>query len=177
MVKKYKIPIKEAVGQNQLNGTYKVSFDINIAPEDNIFVTDIIQSIAEVFDINTVQKIAHIDLEKIGIENNHKLKVGDLVQLVENIQLEVEILENDGYYIIGKQKETTRSLGKTIVELPKNATAYVNKVGKDEVELIDFDCTIIVPLVDEETDEVENTYVNIEQITLPLYQVEKVEEK
>jgi len=177
--RKFKIPLNEATGKKPLDGVYKISFDISVTPEDEILVTDIIQAIAEGFDGHSViQKIAHVDVEKLNKQSPHgtSLKVGDVVRIVDDVQLKTEILDDNDFYIIGKAKSTMRSLGEMNVTILKNSTAVVNKITKDAVELIDFDCSVVVPLQDEETDELENTHVNLECVDLPLYNVEKLEE-
>jgi hypothetical protein len=174
-----KLPKKELLGEKQLDGVYKVSFNIEVSTSDDLFIDDLTQALANGFDDSTVlPKISNLDLEKLNKDGSLKskdLQVGDIVRLTTDTKINANILYDDGYYVIGKETETTESLGEMSVILKAGSHAVVNQITKEGIELIDFDSCVEVPLMDPETDEINTTQVNVDLITLEDVNLERVE--
>jgi len=174
MNKKLKIPFKELIGEKPLCGNYRVSFEIEINEDDDLHVDDLAQTIATGFEgQSTLNKIAHLDFEKI--EYNPDIKVGDRVILTKAIQIEASVVDHEHYYTIEKEP-TENMLGTMTIELPKGSQAIVNKIGEDKIELIDFDNTVTVPIQNIETEEIEDSIVNVDFAAVDKNAVEKMEE-
>jgi hypothetical protein len=181
MINKFKLPLSESSGSKSLNGAYKVSFDINISSDDKILIDDLTQAIASGFEDSIIlAKISHLDFEKVNKDGSVKqvkpVKVGDVVRLINDIEIVATILYDEGYYTIGKETLTTQNLGEMEVVLTKDSTAIVNQIIKEGVELIDFDSSVTVPLEDPETSEICDSQVNIDLVTLDTTDVEAVED-
>lgn len=180
-IKKYKIPMDELAGKSNLVGSYRISFDINISAEDEIGISDVAQGLAEGFEESPVlNAIANLDIEKLSKEGKilpKLLKVGDLIELTQAITLKAAIFEEDGNYVIGKRHDWSIEVSdSTEITLPEASRAVVNRVYSDKVELVELDTYITASLFDDEIQEVVETPVNVDLISVDLNSVQRVEE-
>ncbi len=181
MSKKHKIPIKEATGEKKLSGSYLISFRLDkISEQDSIIISDIIEGLARTFEhSNSLPKISHLDIEKTdvnGIPLSQKpLKAGDYVKLNQSIELNAQISEEDGTYIVGS-KLSTNIIGEIKFTLSEDSQALINEVKGDEVELIDFDSVATVSLLDQETELEEEVTVNIDSVKIKKEYLDKIGE-
>ena len=181
MTKKYKIPIKEASGEQNLSGSYHVSFRLdNISEQDQIVVSDIIEGLARTFEhSNGLPKLSHLDIEKTdksGTPLSQKpLKAGDSVKLNSEITITAQLSEENGSYVVGSKLKAD-SLGEIQFTLSEDMQALVNAVKEDDIELIDFDSPITIPLLDQETEVEEDVIVSIDSLKIKKEYLDKIGE-
>ncbi len=181
MAKKFKIPIKEATGEKNLEGSYLISFKLkDISVEDNIIISDIIEGLARGFEQSTaLHKISQIDLEKTDASgtplSQKPLKVGDFVSLNKDIVIKTQIAKEKDYYVVGS-RTATKKVADVELRLPADSHAVINSLKEETVELIDFNSAIAVSLIDPETNEPEDVWINIDAVTIKKEDLDKIGE-
>lgn len=166
----FKVPSDELTGEANLNGRYRVSFDINIAEDDCLGLSDIVQSIAAGFgDDATLYKLSNISLEKVTKEGTTDLtprtfKTGDLVCIAQDVSVTVALSHTNGLYIVGAKSLSAEPLGDIDITIPKGTHARVNQVTAEEIELIDFDTTLETPLMDDETGDFKAVPISLDSV-------------
>lgn len=169
-----KLPFSEASGKKPLQGTYKVSFTINVDSEDKIYTSDFGLFITDGFGESLVEKVASLDVEKIYKRATVELKPGDLVYLNRDVEVKAMVVKDDnGIYCVG-------SVGHPVCEnyaltFPRGIVAAVNKVAEGQVELLSFDNIIEAAFINPETDEPFWEAVRIDRIAVDLDAVGKIE--
>lgn len=169
-----KLPFSEASGKKCLNGTYKVSFTINVDSEDNILASDFGLFITQGFGENLVDKVAALDVEKMYKTANVELKPGDLIYLNRDIEVRANVVkDNNGILCIG-------SLGEPVCEnyrlvFPRGIVAEVNKVAEGQAELLSFDNLIEASFINPETDEPFWENIRVDKIAVDLDVIEKID--
>lgn len=168
-----KLPFNEASGKKPLNGTYKVSFTINVNSEDDVLASDIGLFLSQGLGDSLIEKVASVDVEKIYKIAKVELKPGDLIYLNKDVNVKATVVKNtDGIYCVG-------SMGEPVCEeysllLQRGLVAEVNKVVEGQAELIGFENDIEASFVNPETDEPFNEYVRIDLVAVDLDAVEKI---
>jgi hypothetical protein len=166
------LPLDE---KKPLNGKYKVSFDVEVNNGDDLTVTDIVQAIASGFEESPVlSKIANLNFTQYIQPTT--LKIGDIVIVKEEVKITANILEEDGYYVVGELTDKTNLVGEMCISVPAGSKATVNQIVSNGVELVEFDMTTYAPLQDPETYDIVDTPVILESITLNPDILEKVDE-
>lgn len=144
-----KLSFEELSGVRQLNGTYKVSFEISISETENTDVSDVVQSIAAGFEGQDAQSsISHVDMEKV-VEIPLEVKAGDMVVFSEDVKVTATVAYDHNLYIVGSSSESAEVLGDVEMTIPHGIKAIVNRVSENEVELIEFDNVLTAELPDE----------------------------
>jgi hypothetical protein len=173
----------EALGPTPLNGSYKVSFNLSLSELDGLSVSDVAQALAEGFgDGDILGKVSDLGIEKIVKEGAPvtpvTLKVGDLVGILSDTSIVATILEENGLYRIGASTDASTVIGEASVTIESGSMGYVNKISEDgtTVEVIDLDREVYAPLLDSETDEPLHTFVCVDNISIPIEAVVKLEE-
>lgn len=174
-----KIPLNEILGHNTLRGRYKVSFVLNVSEDDDISISDITQAIAAGFnESKLLQRISKLDLEKVDKEGNlltSSFKVGNKVRLKNDITVKCQVSYESPNYIIGSKNEDADPLGEIETTINQGMIATVNQIDGDDVELIDFESIVMVPLKDSDSLEIVPTVANIDSITISKKNLEKVD--
>lgn len=166
----YKIPWDELSGEKNLKGTYKVTFFVDIADDDQMSIDDLHQAIASSVSGDPVlYKIAKLDLEKTDKEGKAlppqaEYKVGDIVIITEDVELTAKIEDYEGRYVVGAKNLVTAPVGDGILVVPQGIRATINKIDGDQVELIDFDSTMSASLQNVETEETSDVLVNVDSV-------------
>ena len=170
-----KLPFSEASGKKPLNGSYKVSFLINIDSEDGILASDFGLFLSQGFGENSLlEKVSALDVEKIYKVAKVELKSGDLVYLNQDIDIKAAIVkDSNGIYCVG-------SLGESICDeyslpLQRGLVAEVNSIKEGQAELIGFDNLIEASFINPETDEPFWENIRIDKIAIDLDAVEKID--
>jgi hypothetical protein len=166
----YKIPWDELSGESNLKGTYKVTFLVNISKEDEVSIDDLRQSIASSFAGDPVlEKTAKLDLEKTdetgaSLPTEPKFQVGDVVVVKEDVTISAEIERHESLYIVGAKSLSTEKLGEGTIIIPAGATARINSIDGDQVELIDFENVVSASLMNRDTGALEDLVVNVDSV-------------
>ena len=161
-----------------LKGTFKVSFNIEIEPEDALNLSDLSFMLAEGVGENLASKVSHLSVEKIdktGKSNPKIFKIGDKVQILKDIKIKASIYEESGYIFIGQPTESANMIGEQDVTIQAGSTGYVNKNRDENIQIIDLDLPVVASLIDVDTDELIEAKVNVDFITLSSDLVEKVD--
>jgi len=178
----HKIPWDELSGESNLNGTYKVTFLLDVTENDELSISDLHETIASGFSGDKVlNKISRLDLEKTDKQGNvinlsGNFKVGDSVVIKEDIEMEAELEYHEGNYIVGAKGLETEKLGKVHIFIPQGFKAKINQVANNEVELIDFDTAISVPLKNSDTGQIEDVFVNLDSVIFSNKYIEHLED-
>lgn len=166
----YKIPRNELSGEENLKGTYKVTFLVEISDDDQMSIDDLHQAIASSVSGDPVlYKIAKLDLEKTDKEGTAlplptDFKVGDSVIITQDVEITAKIEVHNGHAIVGAKNLVTEAAGEGILLIPEGTKARINKIDGNEVELIDFETTMSASLGNLETGEYEDISVNVDSI-------------
>lgn len=166
----YKVPSDELTGDSNLNGRYRISFNVDITEDDCIALSDIVQSIVAGFEENPVlYKISDIGLEKINKEGQPDLtpktfKAGDLVTLKQDVTIKVALSTYEGLYIVGAKSLAAEPLGEIDITIPQGTQATVNQVTGEGIELIDFDHALESSLMNPETGDFEAVTINLDSV-------------
>ena len=173
----HRLPWEELSGEKNLEGKYKVSFDIEISADDDINVGDFHNVIASSFSGSDVlNKISKLDLEKADLKQD--LKVGDTVRIIDSIEVEAELEYYGGHLIVGWKGDNAgikpNKLGKIKIQIPKNTIAVVGEISGNEVELTEFEQPFNVSLKNNFTETIEDTLININSIIITNKYVTKV---
>lgn len=171
------LPHKEASGKSPLNGTYKVSFNVDVETGDEFSLSDLAQVISTGFGEGLMDRVSHLKVEKMAKEGAIPLKAGDTVYLTRTIKVSAQILDDNGYFFVGSSTEDSREMGTQEITLTEGSTGIVNQVKDGKVEIIDLDRTSFAELVDPETNDFFEDAVNIDLIAIDLDAVEKVTEE
>jgi hypothetical protein len=140
------VPLNEEA-KVPLEGSYKVSFILNVTKDDNILASDVAQSIGSGFEGKILNKVSELKVDKI--EKTTALRAGDKVCLQNDIELTAAIYcDAFGNHFIGDQ-EDAENLGKQTVILKSGCQAIVNKVIGEKVELIELDIPVTASFEDE----------------------------
>jgi hypothetical protein len=163
--------------KEKLSGLYRVSFDLEIPKDSEVTVTDVVQSVINGFEDPVLSSIANLKVDKV--EKNAQvpgvnLKTGDLVRFIRPVKVKATIINDNGYYTIAQPVEGSEIVGETEVELPIGCQATINYVEGNDVELIEFDTVVTVPLNDVDTDEIVATPIGIDFLKLKAEDVVKV---
>jgi hypothetical protein len=168
-----KLPFSEASNRKTLNGTYKVSFTINVSSEDDVLASDIGLFLSQGLGDSLIEKVSNVDVEKIYKVAKVELKPGDLVYLNQDVNVKAMVVKDgNGIYCVG-------SIGTPVCDeynlpLQRGFVAEVNSVKEGQAELIGFDNVIEGSFIDSETDEPFNAYVRVDKIAVDLDIVEKI---
>ena len=164
--------------ESNLNGLYKISFDIEIEANDALSISDLAQSLTEgILSEELAAKVSHLTMEKIekhGKTEPKVLKVGDKVQVLSDLNLDAEIYHDDGYVFIGNPSDISERVVTESVSITVEAGSigYVNKINKDgSLEIVDMD----KPYVNTLWQEIGIDVVNIDLITVTADQIEKID--
>jgi hypothetical protein len=169
-----KLPVSEAAGKKCLNGTYKVSFTINVNSEDNVHASEVGLFLTQGLGDSLIEKVSSVDVEKIYKTANVELKPGDVVYLTQDVDVKATVVkDSSGIYCVG-------SLGEPICEeynipLQRGLVAEVNSIKEGQAELIGFENDIEASFIDAETDEPFNAYVRIDKISVDLDVIDKID--
>ena len=168
-----KLPFSEASGRKTLNGTYKISFLINIDSEDCVLSSDVGLFLSSGIGEQLLEKVSNVNVEKIYKIASVPLKPGDLVYINRDIMVNATVVKDTkGIYCVG-------SVGEPICEeytlsLHRGLIAEINKVSEGQAELIGFDNLIEASFINPETDEPFWENVRLDLIAVDLDAVEKV---
>lgn len=173
MSEENKLPSNEASGTRRLHGIYHVSFDIAISSNDDLTITDVTQAIASGFsDSPVLSKIADLNITK-----NLKpvdLKIGDTIMVKEDTSVKVSLFSDSiGNIVAGKEFPNFKFLGETTLKVTAGSRAVVNKLDNETVECISFDTVSYAELQDPETDEILDSQIFLDNVTLQNSAVEK----
>jgi hypothetical protein len=172
MAENYKVPSDELTGESNLNGRYRVSFNIEITDNDCIALSDIVQSLASgLNDDPILYKISDIGLEKLTKEGMTDLtpktfKVGDPVVIKEDVTIKVAVGQHNGLFIVGAKSLSVEPIGEVEITIPQGTHAIVNQVTASGIELIDFDTAVSAPFENQETGEIEDISLGLESVIL-----------
>jgi hypothetical protein len=168
-----KLPFSEASGKKSLNGTYKISFLINIDSKDDVLASDVGLFLSSGLGDTLLEKVSNVDVEKIYKIAAVPLKPGDLVYLNQDINVKATVVKDSkGIFCVG-------SIGEPVCEeynlhLQRGMIAEVNKIAEGQAELIGFDNVIEASFINPETDEPFNEYVRLDRIAIDLDMIEKI---
>ena len=166
----YKIPWDELSGESNLEGTYKVTFLVNISNEDNMNIDDLRQTIASSLAGDPVlEKTAKLDLEKTDnqgnpLQNVKAFEVGDLVILKEDVVVTADIDRHESLFIVGAKSLGVEKIGEGTIVIPQGATARINSIDGENVELIEFSSLAEASYQNQETGEREDITVNVDTV-------------
>jgi hypothetical protein len=168
----------EELNDFQLNGIYRVSFEVQVSSDDELSLSDVTQSLTEGFQKgfgeDFVNKVAELSVEKIIKKAVKVLKVGDKVQLQSDLNLMTEIYSDDGYVFVGNKSEISESVTTELVsvKVAAGSIGYINRINKDgSLEVVDLD----KPYVNSLWQEIGLDSVNIDLITVNAEQLEKID--
>ena len=164
--------------ESNLNGIYRVSFDIEVESKDALALSDLAHSLTEgILSEELAAKVSHLTMEKIerhGKIEPKVLKIGDRVQVVGDLNIDAEIYHDDGYVFIGNPSD----ISEKVMSEPANVTieagsiGYVNKINKDgSLEIVDMD----KPYVNTLWQEIGIDAVNIDLITVTADMIAKID--
>lgn len=161
-----------------LNGIYRVSFDIEIKDSDYLDQSDLAFLFTDGMSYKLANKVANLHIEelgKTGEKASRTIKIGDRIQLTENIVIQANFYEDDGYLFVGQPSDISNEIGTKEIVLEAGTVAYVNQIHKNgSVDLIDLDRTISASLrVDDLGTEVTDV-VNVDFVTIDSSKIEKV---
>lgn len=178
MEQKPKLPPHEASGRKPLNGSYKVSFQIEMTAEDQVTLSDLTQALTEGFGETLIERVADLSVEKLSRSGKiaPSLKTGDLVRLTKNITVTATVLDDEGVYSVGLPTEDSKVVGDYEVVIPEGSHAVINQIAEDRVEIIELDKEAVVLFKDAETDDVFEDRASVDLISVNLDDVEKVGE-
>lgn len=166
----YKVPSDELTGESNLNGRYRVSFNVDLTEDDCLALSDIVQSLVAGFEGHPIlYKISDMGLEKITKEGQPDLtpktfKVGDLVALKNDVTISVALSEYNGLYIVGAKSLAAEPVGEIDITIEKGTHATVNQVTAEGIELIEFDRALETSLMNHESGELENVTINLDSV-------------
>lgn len=162
--------------ESNLNGIYRVSFDIEVEAKDALALSDLAQSLTEgILSEGLAAKVSHLSLEKIekhGKAAPKQLKIGDMVQLTSDIQIIANVYSDDGYFFIGKTSTISECIAEnqTLI-LSAGSYGFVNKVSNGIAEIIDIDKAII----EAKFEDVGIDAINVDMILLDASLLEKID--
>jgi hypothetical protein len=172
-----KLPIHEASGKRPLDGSYKVSFNIEMSSEDNFTISDLTQALSEGFE-PWIERVANVSVEKLTKEGKPEepriLKVGDRVRFSKAVTVKATILEDDGYYSVGMPTESSAEVGEHDITITEGSHAIVNQIKDGKAELIEIDTEAMVSFKNNETDEVWENPVSVDKVLVDVNVVEGV---
>lgn len=131
--------------EKPLKGILKISFELDLDNANQISVSDVAQSLLEGFGEEFLERVSNLNVESIEkhgeIESKDLLKIGDMVQLKEDIKISAMIYSDDGYHFIGKPNDISEEVTyePTILNIEAGSFGYVNQVIGNKVEVIDID--------------------------------------
>lgn len=157
-----------------LNGLYRVSFDIQMTNSDALTISDLAHTLTEgILSEELAAKVSHLKMEKIekhGKTEPKILKIGDKVYLKESLTLKASVYEDDGYLFIGKPTSISNEIGEQNITLEAGSVGYVNRIDGANIELVDVDRAVKAELgFDPEYEQLANVdliTVNAEQIDI-----------
>lgn len=164
--------------ESNLNGIYRVSFDIEIESKDALALSDLAHSLTDgMLSEELAAKVSHLTMEKIEKHGSAKpkvLKVGDKVQVLSDLNIDAEIYHDDGYVFVGKPSDISECVTSepASIVIEAGSIGYVNKVNKDgSLEIADMD----KPFVNSLWQEIGIDAVNIDLITVLADQITKID--
>ena len=163
--------------EKPLSGIYRISFDIELDSTDELSSSDLSFLLTEGVGEGLASKLSHLSVEKMdktGKSNPKVFKVGDKVQILENIKIKASIYEDGGYFYIGQSTESANLLGEQEVMIVSGSYGWVNQNKDGKIVLVDLDIPVTASLIDSYTDEVTEEKVNVDFITLSADILEKV---
>jgi hypothetical protein len=164
--------------EQPLRGQYKVSFNIDIESDDALNLSDLSFLLTEGVGEGLAAKLSHLSVEKIektGKTNAKLFKIGDKIQINQDIKIQASIYEDDGYMFIGEPTESANMIGEQEVTISAGSIGYVNKDRGENIQIVDLDLPVVASLIDVDTDEVIEAKVNVDFITLSSDMLEKVD--
>jgi len=168
------LPEDERFNDSKLNGIYRVSFEVKVTSDQDLSLSDVTQSLTEGFErgfgTGFVERVAELSVEKITKKAIKVLKVGDKVQLKENIQLKANIYSDDGYVFVGNKNEISEIVGENVaLAIEAGSVGFINKIIGSKIEVADLDRVI------EKYAEIGLDSVNVDLITVNAEQLEKID--